>query len=79
MGAEESTTYYAAAGRTFEEACNNLETLLRCHVDDRFRLIWVRYGKRSKRLAAQRHAEECFWVEATQNKRNKLHSAAIYL
>lgn len=84
MGQEESAEALpsVACGKTMEEAYQNLELLLRCYVDDDFRVITIKYNDSAGLMWQKKVAErkgKILDIRCKQNSINKLFSAEIDL
>lgn len=81
MGQAAST--YAACGDTFEEACQNLQMLMRFYVDDRFIVQWKHYldpnTQEWRRQKVAMAGKRIYIVNCERNHVNQLVSAIVVL
>ena len=82
------TTYAAASRRSFQDACRNLETLIRCYVHDEYRVLWVDYDvgkgegeslRHRRAVVAARPGERTVRVVSEKNTINGFCCASVVL
>lgn len=85
MGQEMSEpcyTFYVGCGKTFLQACNQLEMVLRCYVNDNYRVSEVKYsdfdGKETTIMVALSIQSSCYYVvKSERHKYNGMYGARV--
>lgn len=79
----QGTSTYAACGETFEDACQNLQMVLRFYVDDRFIVQWKHYRdpntREWRRQKVAIMGKRILIVDCERNHINQLVSAIVVL